>query len=104
MILIPFRDRNVNSIVLLANGIAFAIQIVLFLGLGSFAGMLVLVILAELCAVQTIRLIWADFGKWRPNVLIGLSAGMTAVAFSWLGVHTLNKWESGAVLYILGCR
>ena len=32
------RDRTVNSIVLLSNGIAFAIQIVVFLILGSFAG------------------------------------------------------------------
>lgn len=30
--------RNVNSIVLVANGISFAIQIVLFLVIGSYAG------------------------------------------------------------------
>lgn len=33
------RDRDINSIVLEANGISFAIQIVVFLTLGSFAGM-----------------------------------------------------------------
>ena len=33
------RDRTINSIVLLANGISFAIQIVLFLIIGSYAGM-----------------------------------------------------------------
>lgn len=32
------RDRTINSIVLLSNGISFAIQIVIFLILGSFAG------------------------------------------------------------------
>ena len=31
-------DRTVNSIVLVANGISFAIQIVLFLIIGSYAG------------------------------------------------------------------
>ena len=34
------RDRTINSIVLLANGISFAIQIVLFLVIGSYAGSL----------------------------------------------------------------
>ena len=33
------RDRDVNSIVLISNGISFAIQIVLFLVIGSYAGM-----------------------------------------------------------------
>jgi len=42
------RDRTINSIVLLANGISFAIQVVLFLILGSFA----------------------DYGTWRPWILI----------------------------------
>ena len=32
------RERTINSIVLLSNGISFAIQIVVFLLLGSFAG------------------------------------------------------------------
>lgn len=32
------RNRTVNSIVLLANGISFAIQIVIFLIIGSYAG------------------------------------------------------------------
>ena len=31
-------DRTINSIVLVANGISFAIQIVLFLIIGSYAG------------------------------------------------------------------
>ena len=32
------KDRTINSIVLLANGVSFAIQIVLFLIIGSYAG------------------------------------------------------------------
>ena len=32
------RDRTINSIVLLSNGISFAIQVVLFLIIGSYAG------------------------------------------------------------------
>ena len=32
------RDRTINSIVLLANGISFAIQVVIFLVIGSYAG------------------------------------------------------------------
>ena len=31
-------ERNINSIVLVSNGISFAIQIVLFLVIGSYAG------------------------------------------------------------------
>ena len=42
------RFHTVNSLVLLGNGIAFAIQVVLLLLFGSFA----------------------DFGKWRPLILI----------------------------------
>ena len=34
------RVRTINSIVLLANGISFAIQVVLFLIIGSYAGKL----------------------------------------------------------------
>ncbi|MCJ1256585.1 hypothetical protein MMC24_004409 [Lignoscripta atroalba] len=65
------RDRTINSIVLLANGISFAIQIVLFLIIGSYA----------------------DFGRSRPNILIILSIVAFAIGFGWLGVHTANKWE-----------
>ncbi|KAL8669827.1 MAG: hypothetical protein Q9168_005606 [Polycauliona sp. 1 TL-2023] len=74
------KIRNVNSIVLLSNGISFAIQIVVFLIVGSFA----------------------DFGYWRPNVLIIQSIFAYALGFAWLGVHDSSKWEVGAGLYIVG--
>jgi MFS-type transporter involved in bile tolerance (Atg22 family) len=66
--------------VLLCNGISFAIQVVVFLVIGSFA----------------------DFGHWRPNILIGLSIVAYAIGFGWLGVHTSDKWQVGVGLYIVG--
>jgi MFS-type transporter involved in bile tolerance (Atg22 family) len=72
--------RSVNSIVLLCNGISFAIQIVVFLIIGSFA----------------------DFGSWRPNILIVLSIVAWAIGFAWLGVHDASKWEAATGLYIVG--
>jgi MFS-type transporter involved in bile tolerance (Atg22 family) len=74
------RKRTINSIVLLSNGISFAIQIVVFLFLGSFA----------------------DFGTWRPNILIGLSLVAWGIGFGWLGVHDSSKWEIATGLYIVG--
>ncbi|KAJ5232509.1 Major facilitator superfamily domain general substrate transporter [Penicillium chermesinum] len=72
--------RTVESIVLLANGISFAIQVVVFLVIGSFA----------------------DFGYWRPNILIFLSIVAWAIGFGWLGVHTADKWHVGVGLYMVG--
>lgn len=72
------RIRNINSIVLLSNGISFAIQIVVFLILGSFA----------------------DFGTWRPNILIGLSIIAFGIGFGWLGVHTQEDWHIGVGLLV----
>ncbi|KAL5114547.1 hypothetical protein ACEQ8H_007580 [Pleosporales sp. CAS-2024a] len=79
---LPFlgRTRNIQSIVLLSNGISFAIQIVVFLLFGSFA----------------------DFGSWRPNILIGLSIIAFGIGFGWLSVHTEDKWHTGVGLYIVG--
>lgn len=72
--------RSINGIVLLCNGISFAVQIVVFLVIGSFA----------------------DFGNWRPNILIMLSIVAYALGFAWLGIHTGDKWHIGAGLYIIG--
>ncbi|KAI8675818.1 Autophagy-related protein [Fusarium keratoplasticum] len=79
---LPFigKQRSINSVVLLSNGISFAIQIAVFLVLGSFA----------------------DFGTWRPNILIVLSIIAYAVGFGWLGVHTPDKWHMGVGLYMVG--
>ncbi|KAM5451837.1 hypothetical protein MaudCBS49596_003665 [Microsporum audouinii] len=72
--------RTINSIVLLSNGISFAIQALVFLCIGSFA----------------------DFGTWRPNILIVLSIIAYAVGFGWIDVHTSEKWHIASGLYIVG--
>jgi MFS-type transporter involved in bile tolerance (Atg22 family) len=73
-------NRTINSVVLLANGISFAIQVVLFLIIGSFA----------------------DFGAWRPYILVFWSIVAWALGFGWLGVHTENKWQIATGLYMVG--
>ncbi|KAI1295093.1 autophagy-related protein 22-like protein [Xylaria venustula] len=80
--LLPFagRDRNVNSIVLLANGISFAAQAALFIIIGSYA----------------------DFGTGRRWVLVFWSVVAFAVGFAWLGVHAPDRWRAAVGLYIVG--
>ncbi|RFU31898.1 hypothetical protein B7463_g4418, partial [Scytalidium lignicola] len=73
-------DRTIVSIVLLVNGISFAIQSVIFLVLGSFA----------------------DYGTWRPTILIACSLVAWGVGFGWLGAHDAAKWEIGTGLYLVG--
>ncbi|KAI5360391.1 Putative MFS transporter superfamily [Septoria linicola] len=73
-------NRTINSVILLCNGISFAIQIVVFLILGSYA----------------------DFGTFRPNILIVLSLIAWGIGFGWLGVHDVDKWQTGLGLYIIG--
>ncbi|KAG8761940.1 hypothetical protein FRC11_012091 [Ceratobasidium sp. 423] len=79
---LPFmgKVRDISSVVLITNGIAFAIQAVLFLVIGA----------------------WADYGSWRPNITIAFTIVAIAVAFAWLGVADPSKWEAGVVLYMLG--
>ncbi|KAK5403070.1 hypothetical protein LTR06_010163 [Exophiala xenobiotica] len=72
--------RTINSIVLLSNGISFAIQVGLFLFLGSMA----------------------DYGRWRPWILIFWSIVAFALGFGWLGVHTQDKWPVATGLYMVG--
>ena len=72
--------RTINSIVLLSNGISFAIQVVLFLILGSLA----------------------DYGSWRPWILIFWSVVAWGLGFGWLGVHTPDKWPTATGLYMIG--
>ena len=65
---------------MLCNGISFAIQILVFLVLGSYA----------------------DFGTFRPNILIVLSIIAFGIGFGWLGVHKEEDWQIGLGLYIVG--
>lgn len=73
-------ERTVNSVVLLANGISFAIQVVLFLIIGSLA----------------------DYGTWRPYILIFWSIVAFGIGFGWLGVQTADKWPTATGLYMIG--
>ncbi|KAK4052062.1 hypothetical protein OIV83_002356 [Microbotryomycetes sp. JL201] len=74
------HERTINSAVLLVNGIAFAIQVVLFLAIGSLA----------------------DFGRWRPSLLFAFTIVSIAVSFAWLGVTDPSKWQAAAALYVIG--
>ncbi|WWC65513.1 uncharacterized protein I303_108131 [Kwoniella dejecticola CBS 10117] len=71
---------ELNSIVLITNGLSFAFQAVIFLIVGSFA----------------------DYGVWRPHITTAFTALTWAVSFAWLGVEKPSKWEAGTALYILG--
>ncbi|KAF8150707.1 MFS general substrate transporter [Crassisporium funariophilum] len=72
--------RDINSIVLLTNGISFAIQAILLLFIGA----------------------WADYGRWRPNITIFFTLVAVGVSFAWLGVEQPSQWRAGVALYILG--
>ncbi|KAI1498587.1 autophagy-related protein 22-like protein [Biscogniauxia marginata] len=74
------QARNVNSIVLLANGLSFAIQAVLFVTIGAYA----------------------DFGSGRRWILFVWSLISFGVGFGWLGVHEPSEWQIAAGLYIVG--
>ncbi|KAJ6512840.1 MFS general substrate transporter [Mycena sanguinolenta] len=74
------RVRDINSIVLMTNGISFAIQAALLLIVGA----------------------WADYGTSRPNITIFFTVLAVAVSFAWLGVEDPAQWRSGVALYILG--
>ncbi|KAJ6532670.1 MFS general substrate transporter [Mycena vulgaris] len=74
------RVRDINSIVLMTNGISFAIQAALLLMIGA----------------------WADYGSARPNITIFFTLLAVAVSFAWLGVEDPAQWRSGVALYILG--
>ncbi|KAL2834467.1 autophagy-related protein 22-like protein [Aspergillus cavernicola] len=80
LLLFMGKQRSIESIVLLCNGISFAIQVVVFLVIGSFA----------------------DFGTWRPNILIGLSIVAYGIGFGWLGVHDTEQWHVAVGLYMVG--
>lgn len=73
-------DRTVNSIVLLLNGISFAVQAFIFLTVGSAA----------------------DFGRGRPWILIVSTVISVAVGFGWLGVTHQEQWMTAAGLYVVG--
>lgn len=74
------RRRDVNSTVLLCNGLSFAIQTALFLVIGAYA----------------------DFGTGRRWLLLGASILAYAVGFAWIGVRDASQWKVAAALYMAG--
>ncbi|KAK2603878.1 hypothetical protein QQS21_003913 [Conoideocrella luteorostrata] len=74
------RERDVNSVVLLCNGVSFALQAVLFLVLGAYA----------------------DYGTCRRWILLIWSSISYGVGFGWIGVHGAETWQVAVALYILG--
>jgi MFS-type transporter involved in bile tolerance (Atg22 family) len=73
-------DAHSSTSLPLVDGISFALQAFLFLVLGTFA----------------------DFGKWRPYILIVATVITIAVSFAWLGVTDPSQWQTGIGLYIVG--
>ncbi|RMY60688.1 hypothetical protein D0864_13054, partial [Hortaea werneckii] len=45
---------------------------------------------------------YADFGTFRPNILIVLTLIAWGIGFGWLGVHDPSDWQTGLGLYIVG--
>ncbi|KAK0534398.1 hypothetical protein OC842_002661 [Tilletia horrida] len=72
-------DRTVESLVLLANGIGFAIQCAAFLFIGSLA----------------------DYGSYRPWILIFFTCLGAGSCIAWFGVTDPSQWQSALGLYIL---
>ncbi|CAD6979471.1 unnamed protein product, partial [Tilletia controversa] len=71
--------RTVESLVLLANGIGFAIQVALFLFIGSLA----------------------DFGSYRPWILVLFTVVGAATCMAWFGVTDPAQWQVAMGLYIM---
>lgn len=80
MLLFAGQMRSIEEIVLLCNGISCAINVVLFLAIGSLA----------------------DFGNWRPFILMFWTVVAFGISMAWLGVHEASKWEAATGLYIIG--
>lgn len=80
--MLPFFGsiRTINSAVLVTNGVSFALQSVVILLLGNFA----------------------DYGRWRPYILIGVTLVAWGVGFGWLGVYRPEHYMAGTGLYIVG--
>ncbi|KAH9998864.1 vacuole effluxer Atg22 like-domain-containing protein [Russula compacta] len=47
---------------------------------------------------------WADYGTWRPNILIFFTLLGVSVSFAWLGVVDPSHWRASVLLYILGSK
>jgi len=73
------KTKAYTSVILIATGLTFLTQALLFIGIGSLA----------------------DYGNWNPWVVRGFSVLCWAFEFGFLGVTTANKWRAAMALYIL---
>ena len=71
-----------TSVVLIATGLTFVSQALVFIGVGSLA----------------------DYGNWNPWVVRTFSALCWAFEFGFLGVTTADKWRTAMALYILSSK
>ena len=70
---------NVNSVVLLANGISFSIMTFMFIWLGSAAD-------------------YGSFGRW---LLLALTMICWICQYGFMGVRGSNQWQASMALYII---
>jgi len=73
------KTKEYTSVILIANGLTFLAQAIVFIGVGSLA----------------------DYGNWNPWVVRGFSVLCWAFEFGFLGVTTAAKWRAAMALYIL---
>ncbi|KAN0115027.1 MFS general substrate transporter [Hyaloscypha variabilis] len=73
------KTKEYSSVILIATGLTFLTQAILFIGIGSLA----------------------DYGNWNPWVVRGFSVLCWAFEFGFLGVTTASKWRAAMALYIL---
>jgi len=76
------KTKEYTSVILIATGLTFLVQAIVFIGIGSLA----------------------DFGNWNPWVVRGFSVLCWAFEFGFLGVTTPDKWRIAMALYILSSK
>jgi MFS-type transporter involved in bile tolerance (Atg22 family) len=45
---------------------------------------------------------YADYGTWRPWILVFWSIAAFGIGFGWLGIHTEDKWQAATGMYMVG--
>ena len=72
--------RSVSSVVLIANGICFAVMTVMFVGLGSAAD-------------------YGSFGRW---LLLFLTVVCWVFQYGMMAIRNPSQWPAAMVLYVIG--
>lgn len=73
-------NKPVSSVILIVNGISFAIMTMFFTSVGSLA----------------------DYNNYNKWVLIGATVTCWASQFGWMGITQADQWKSGVAVYLLG--